>query len=74
MMRVLLISLSALLLVACAESSQSQADARTVQDTHPWEGAKNVYVTKGWTPGDKTSWETQLRTRAQSQNEYVKVN
>lgn len=74
MMRVLLIGLSVILLVACGEKSQSQADARKVSGSHPWQGARNSYVEKGWSPGDKASWETQLRTRAQNQNEYVKVN
>jgi hypothetical protein len=74
MMRVLLIAVLAIMLVACGERSQSQADARKAPDAHPWQGAKNGYVEKGWSPGDKTSWETQLRTRMQSQNEYVKVN
>jgi hypothetical protein len=74
MILIALISLSTLLLGACAEPSQSQADARKVPDTHPWQGAKNSYVAKGWSPGDKASWDAQLRTRAQHQNEYFKVN
>jgi hypothetical protein len=74
MMRLLLIALSATVLAACGEKSQSQADVRKVSDAPPWQGAKDSYVVKGWSPGDKTSWETQIRTRMQSQNEYVKVN
>jgi hypothetical protein len=74
MIRIALISLSTLLLGACAETSQSQADARKVSDTSPWQGANNSYVAKGWSPGDKVSWDAQLRTRTQHQNEYLKVN
>jgi hypothetical protein len=74
MMRTLFAGLTAIFLVACGEKSQSQAEARKLPDTHPWQGAKNSHVEKGWKPGDKASWETQLRTRTQGQNEYVKVN
>ncbi|WP_076591138.1 hypothetical protein [Herminiimonas arsenitoxidans] len=75
MMRALFISLMALALFGCAEKSQSQADARVSGDMPPWDGAKgDPFVVKGWTPGNKTEWETQMRTRAQSQNEYVKIN
>jgi hypothetical protein len=74
MMRVFLLSLSAVLLSACGEFDQSKTAGRNKPDVEPWQGAKNPYVAQGWTPGDKTAWETQLRTRSQSQNEYVKTN
>lgn len=75
MMRALLISLAALALLGCSEKSQSQADARVSGDAPPHQGAANdPYVVKGWTAGNKTEWDTQMRTRAQTQNEYVKVN
>jgi hypothetical protein len=59
---------------ACGEKDQSLGTSRSKSDGQPWQGAQNVYVAKDWTPGDKTRWENQLRTRAQTQNEYVKVN
>ncbi|WP_175625780.1 MULTISPECIES: hypothetical protein [Oxalobacteraceae] len=75
MMRVLMFSVMALALFGCGEKVQSQANARDAGDAAPWTGAKNdPYVIKGWTAGNKTEWETQIRTRAQTQNEYVKVN
>jgi len=75
MMRALLISLAALALLGCSEKSQSQADARVSGDAAPHQGAANdPYVIKGWTAGNKTEWDTQMRTRAQTQNEYVKTN
>jgi hypothetical protein len=75
MMRILLASCIALALFGCGEKSQSQADARVSGDQPPWAGAKDdPFVVKGWTPGNKTEWETQMRARAQSQNEYVKTN
>ncbi|RBA24259.1 hypothetical protein [Herminiimonas fonticola] len=75
MMRTLLISLLALGMFGCSETSQSQADARVSGDVPPYKGAVNdPYVIKGWTAGNKTEWDTQMRNRAQAQNEYVKVN
>jgi hypothetical protein len=74
MMRAAMVSLFALALLGCGERSQSQADARDAGDTPDWQGAKNEFVAKGWTPGNKAAWELQLRNRAQTQNEYTKVN
>jgi hypothetical protein len=75
MNRTLLICLPALLLIGCGEIDQSKsADNTNRGDVPAWQGAKNPYAAQGWTPGDKTAWETQLRTRTQAQNEYVKVN
>ncbi len=75
MMRALLISLAAIAMVGCSEKSQSQADARDSGDVAPYKGAANdPYVIKGWTAGNKTEWDTQMRNRAQLQNEYVKTN
>ncbi|MDB5772492.1 MAG: hypothetical protein JWM42_2866 [Burkholderia sp.] len=74
MIRLTLICISAVLLAACGESDQTQSANRHLPDVAPYQGAKNVHVVKGWAPGDKKAWETQLRNRAQTQNEYVKVN
>jgi hypothetical protein len=74
MMRLLLISVSAALLAACGEPDQSLAAGTNRGDTPPWQGAKNAYVAKDWKPGDKGSWENQLRSRSQYQNEYTKTN
>jgi hypothetical protein len=75
MMRALLISLLALGLSACGETSQSQDKARVSGDVAPYKGAVNdPYVIKGWTAGNKIEWDKQMHERAQKQNEYVKVN
>ena len=74
MMRFFLIAASAILLSACGEIDQSSSKNRHMPDVPPSAGAKNVYVSAGWTPGDKVSWEKQLRERGQNQNEYVKTN
>lgn len=75
MTRFLLISLSLAALASCGETDQSTAAGQANRgDTPPWQGVKNPYMAQGWTAGDKKSWEAQLRTRSQAQNEYVKVD
>ena len=69
---VLMICLTAAL-VACSERDQSLATSAKKPDTKPWQAAQTPYTAKGWTAGDKANWETQIRTRGQTQNEYVKV-
>ena len=73
MMRVVLLVLAVVALTACGE--KPQVLGRTVLDTAAFEGTGTPFAASGWKAGDKTSWETQLRTRAQnSQNEYTKIN
>jgi hypothetical protein len=63
---------AALLLGACSEKVQT-AGSKPGVDGKPWEGAQNEFVAAGWTAGDKTSWEQQLRKRSQGQNEYART-
>jgi hypothetical protein len=63
---------AALLLGACSEKVQTAGNKPQV-DGKPWEGAQDPFVAAGWTPGDKPSWEQQLRKRAQGQNEYART-
>jgi len=65
-------ALAALALVACSERDQSVTGIKS--DGKPWQGAQNAFVAGGWTPGDKESWEKQIRTRGQNQNEYIRIN
>lgn len=74
MKRLFIIAASTVLLAACGEIDQSASSDRYFPDAHPYKGAKNAFVEAGWTPGDKTSWQNQLRERGQYQNEYVKTN
>ncbi|MCU6432904.1 hypothetical protein LPB67_03815 [Undibacterium sp. Jales W-56] len=60
-------------LSACGERNQSLANNKKDAEK-PWHGAKNEFVAKGWTPGDQTSWNAQIRARGQNQNEYAKTN
>jgi hypothetical protein len=66
-------------LSACGERDQvtvyKQGKYQGKPDTKPWENdpAASLYTTSKWTPGDKTSWESALRTRNLGQNEYNRV-
>ncbi|MGA0611811.1 hypothetical protein [Caldimonas sp. KR1-144] len=51
-----------------AKTSYKQADSK------PWDGAEQAYTAKGWTVGDRASWEAQMRARNQQQNEYQRVS
>lgn len=77
MIRIFLLSVSALAaltLTACSERDQSVTGSTTKSDGKPWQGAKNDFVAGGWTPGDQDSWEKQIHTRGQNQNEYIRIN
>ena len=70
---------AALGLAGCGDPPQELAQKeRRYQgkpDTLP-EGndpADAIYTTSKWTKGDKTSWETALKTRTLNQNEYTRV-
>ena len=66
---------AAVALAACGEKPQAagHASGLTKHDAKASQGAQNGFVASGWTPGDDTSWQTQLRTRAQQgQNEYTR--
>lgn len=60
-------------LAACTEQPQTIGSNAKV-DASAFQGAHAPFVAAGWKPGDKTSWEQQLKTRAQmGQNDYNKV-
>lgn len=71
---------AAALLSACGEKPQTNAEG-VKQDAAPWSGTSNgtqkdggtAFTAPGWKPGDKASWEARLKTRAQGQNEYVRM-
>lgn len=55
-------------LSACSERPQT-AGARKA-DQSPSSTAAGSFTASGWTAGDRASWERQMATRAQTQNEY----
>jgi DMSO/TMAO reductase YedYZ molybdopterin-dependent catalytic subunit len=64
---------TALLLPACGERSQAEPARVKKADAKASVGAAGeakVYTAAGWTPGDDASWQNQIRSRTQGQNEY----
>ena len=62
----------ALGLCACGEKVQTtQSGPEKKADTPGWSVSNSVYLAPGWTPGDRASWEAQLRNRAQAQNDFA---
>jgi hypothetical protein len=59
---------------ACGEKPQvAGAKGERKADAKGYTGATADYNAPGWKAGDETSWQQQLKQRAQSQNEYVRV-
>jgi hypothetical protein len=57
---------------ACTEKPQSAGGVKG--DTAPYTGTGKAYAEKNWKQGDKTSWESALKVRAQNgQNDYSKA-
>lgn len=62
---------AAVALSACGEKPQTASGRKA--DGQPWNAAQDGFVAPGWKDGDQASWEEQMRTRAQNQNEYSRV-
>jgi hypothetical protein len=75
-MRAALVVTAALVMViglaACGDSSTGVKAAKKA-DGKSWEGAGTTFAASGWKAGDKASWDEQMRTRAQSQNDYARA-
>lgn len=68
----LLVACGALALAGCAEKEQTASGVKT--DTASYQGTNRPYVAGGWKPGDRASWEQQMKVRTvQGQNDYAKV-
>ncbi len=65
MKRIALMLLAAGLMAGCLEKSQVAGEYRGKIDAKPYEANFG---------GDKAKWESALRTRNQSQNEYKRMN
>ncbi len=55
----------------CTEKPQSHGTRKS--DTPPWQGAQASFSDPAWKSGDQASWESQMRARAQGQNEYTRT-
>ncbi|MDD5323752.1 MAG: hypothetical protein PHR71_00310 [Polaromonas sp.] len=70
MMRLVVTVAALLALAACGEKPQTGYGIKS--DVPAFQGAQDPFVVSGWKPGDKDSWEQQLKTRTQhTQNDYV---
>ncbi len=58
-------------LSGCGEKPQSAGTRKA--DASPSQGAVAAYTAPGWTPGDATSWEAQVKKRAEGQSEYNRI-
>ena len=68
---VCVVAAASLGLMACSEKPQTAVIKKA--DTEPWVSSSSGFVAPGWKEGDRGSWEEQLRSRAQGQNEYAKA-
>ncbi len=58
-------------LTGCGDKPQGMGGVKS--DTAPYQGTGMAYALPGWKAGDKTSWEQQLKTRAQAQDDHAKA-
>jgi hypothetical protein len=73
MRRLLACGAALVLALGLAGCEKPQTAATPKSDTPAWHAAENGYVAPGWKAGDRASLEQQLRSRAQTQNEYVRI-
>ncbi len=60
-------------LAGCTEKPQTLSGVKP--DAPAFQGPDTAFTASGWKPGDKTSWEQELKTRTvNGQNEYTRVN
>jgi hypothetical protein len=67
----LIVALAAL--SACTEKPQTLGSGSR-QDSPAFQGTGMAFSVPGWKAGDRASWEQQLKTRTQNQNDYTRVN
>jgi major membrane immunogen (membrane-anchored lipoprotein) len=64
---------------ACGERDQvtvyKQGKYQGKPDSQPWNNdpGASLYTSSKWNKGDKTSWETAVKTRNLTQNEYTRA-
>jgi hypothetical protein len=68
-----LLLLSALALAACGERPQELAGHKIKGSGPDWQGPASPFTAPGWKVGDERSWDQQMQTRAQAQNEYARL-
>ena len=64
---------------ACGERDQvtvyKQGKYQGKPDSQPWDNdpGQSLYTTSKWSKGDKSGWETAVKSRNLSQNEYTRA-
>jgi hypothetical protein len=66
--------LALLTLAGCGEKPQEPAGRTVRGGAQAWEGPKTAFTAPGWTVGDRASWAAHLQTRAQTMNEYMRID
>lgn len=56
----------------CGEKPQTAGTRKA--DVAAYQGTGNGYGVEGWKSGDAASWEQQMKTRSQGQNEYSRTS
>ena len=59
-------------MAACGEKPQTASGRKA--DTKASDGPGSAYTASGWKQADATSWEQQMRSRSQAQNEYSRIS
>jgi hypothetical protein len=76
-MRAVWLLIAVLGLAACGEREQvvvyKQGKYQGKPDGQPWDSAPPAYGSAKWTQGDRASWETQIKSRNDGQNEYKRI-
>ena len=68
----LIVAAASLALAACAEREQTASGIKS--DAPAYQGTNRQFMAKDWKPGDRTSWESELKVRTvRGQNDYAKV-
>ena len=78
MKKILFLLVAAFALSACGERQQlieptSEKRYQGKRDTKPWENEPLAYGSAKWSKGDRASWETQIKTRQNGQNEDKRI-
>ena len=58
---------------ACGDRPQERAGHQDRGSAPAWQGPTTVFTVSGWKVGDERSWAAHLQTRAQGQNENVRL-
>lgn len=61
-------------LAACGEPPQELAAGQKRADRPAWQSEASPFAAPGWQGKDQASWEQQIRSRNQGQNEYARVS